>query len=114
MKAFQLLIFAILIIKLYSHTYDFECEASKKPDWFEADKDTCMMLSTGQDATHCCYVEYGGKAECWELTDDEYENIKRFKDHAKELYTNGEKIKIKCSSNFVTNSLLSLLILILL
>ena len=113
MKAFQLLIFAILIIKLYSQTYDFACEASIKPG-FEADKDTCMMLSTGEDATHCCYVEYGGKQECWELTDDEYENIKRFKDHAEELYTNRDKIKIKCSSNFVTNSLLSLLILILL
>ena len=52
-----------------------------------------------------CYVpDEDEQAKCWELTDDEYENIKRFVSFSKQHYAMS-KLRIKCSSNILSSSL---------
>ena len=74
------------------------------------DDDICRMYPTETDYTHCCYVEMNGSAKCRQLTDDEYENIKRYKNYLKSQ--GNTDIKIKCSGELLTYSLLVLLALI--
>ena len=118
MKTFQLLIFSLLIIELSTQNSGYTCEGANKDKNFTPSEDSCMVLSTSEDNTHCCYVIYDTDSECWELSDDEYENIKRFKEVASNRpeWTDNiaQKVKIKCSSNFIANSLLLILIFILL
>ena len=48
---------------------------------------------------HCCYVPDEDEAtKCWQLTDDEYENIGRYISFAKQYYEM-PKLRIKCSAN---------------
>ena len=74
------------------------------------DEDICRMYPTQEDYTHCCYFQSDGYTGCKALTDDEYENIKRYKDFLKSQ--GNTDIKIKCSGEFLTYSLLALLSLI--
>ncbi len=77
------------------------CTSASSPS-----EDNCRILSTSTDKTHCCYIELnGGNGTCKELSDDAYENIKRYKDYLKNSY---EKVKIKCSSEFNSLTLISL------
>ena len=108
-KVFLLLLSALLVIKI-------SCQSVLCTDYSESDvdEDVCRRLKVEQDYTHCCYIKQLNK--CWQLTDDEYENIKRFKDYAKNHITqfpggvtefNG-KLTIKCSANILSSSLLIL------
>ena len=76
-------------------------------------EDDCIYRSTSTDATHCCYVPEDDEVTCWELTDNEYDNIKRFKDYSKQLY-GMDSLTIKCSNQALTISLLCLISLLLL
>ena len=74
------------------------------------DRETyCMLLSTSEDHTHCCYMELDDYQICKEITDDAYENIKRYKKFLRNTYSH---VKIKCASEFLTYSLLGLLVLL--
>ena len=73
------------------------------------DEDTCILYPTSENYTHCCYVELNDDKRCRQLSDDQYENVKRYKDFLKSQgYTD---IKIKCVGEFLTYSLLVLLAL---
>ena len=77
-------------------------------------EDTCQLLELQNDKTHCCYIDtenslYEG---CQGLTDDQYENIKKYKDYLR--YKSGdEDLGIECSSRFVSLELFALLSLLL-
>ena len=106
-KVFLLLLSALLNIKINSETL---CE--QYTDEQNIDEDVCRRLKVQEDYTHCCYIKQ--LKRCWQLTDDEYENIKRFKDYAKHNMAkilgsepegwNG-KLTIKCSANILSSSL---------
>ena len=72
----------------------------------------CRIRTTNEDYTHCCYFKSdsndGGK--CMELTDDQYENIKKFKNYLK---NSDAGIKIRCSSEYLAYSLFALLALLI-
>ena len=104
MKAYlQIALFAIFIIGINGDIT--LCE-----DVNGNDEDICRMYPTELDYTHCCYVEMNGSGQCRQLKDDEYENVKRYKDFLKSQ--GNTDIKIKCSGEFLTYSLLALLALI--
>ena len=75
------------------------------------DEDICRMYPTPENYTHCCYFEYDGVQKCKSLTDDQYENIKRYKKYLKQNDTYAN-LKIKCSGEFLTYSLFALLALL--
>ena len=105
-KVFLLLLSALLIIKTNSETL------CKYDNGEPINEDVCRRRKVEKDYTHCCYIKQLNK--CWQLTDDEYENIKRFKDYAKNHMSeilgrepegwNG-KLTIKCSANILSSSL---------
>ena len=74
-------------------------------------EDYCRILPTYMDFTHCCYFEIDRGAQCRQLTDDQYENIKRYEESMKRRY--GNNVKIKCSGEFLTYSLFAILALLL-
>ena len=104
-KVFLLLLSALLIIKTNSETL------CKDYNETQINEDVCRRLKVQEDYTHCCYIKQLNK--CWQLTDDEYENIKRFKDYAKHHIDQFEesndgwngKLTIKCSANILSSSL---------
>ena len=107
-KVFLLLLSALLVIKISCQT-DLCTQYSEN----DVDEDVCRRLKVEKDYTHCCYIKQLNK--CWQLTDDEYENIKRFKDYAKNHITQFDssvteiqKLTIKCSANILSSSLLIL------
>ncbi len=61
----------------------------------------CWLRRLSGDQTHCCYVEEDTETPCWSLSDDEYENIKKYKDYAENLYAM-EEITIDCSAKILT------------
>ena len=103
--ALAALLLILIICEVKTQTL---CESSNG----ESEED-CMYRSTNTDATHCCYVPDDDEVTCWELTDDEYDNIKRFKDFSKQLYSM-DSLSIKCSNQALTFSLLCLISLVLL
>ena len=108
MKAYlQIILFAIFIIGING------VDVCNK-DIPNPDEDVCRMYATQNDNTHCCYFEADNQdyTGCTEITDDEYENIKRFKSFYKQYY-NLSSLKIKCSGKFLTYSFFALLALLL-
>ena len=107
-KVFLLLLSALLIIKINSETRETLCNDYSEE---QINEDVCRRLKVEEDYTHCCYIKQLNK--CWQLTDDEYENIKRFKDYAKNHINQFEsdatdwngKLTIKCSANILSSSL---------
>ena len=110
-KVFLLLLSALLIIKINSE--ETLCKQyGEKDGETSINEDVCRRLKVEEDYTHCCYIKQLNK--CLQLTDDEYENIKRFKDYAKNHMSeilgsepegwNG-KLTIKCSANILSSSL---------
>ena len=94
---------------------DYECQTSEIGELFLAhedfDEDVCILLGTSGDKTHCCYIE--GETflpDCIAINDDEYENIVRFKKYLRDGLGDND-IDIKCSSKFVSFSLLAALAL---
>ena len=97
-KLYLLFLSILLFVEISSQTF---CEEYPDDD---ASTDICRRLQVEQNYTHCCYVPDDNETNCWQLTDDEYENIKRFKSFAKQYY-NMPKLRIKCSSNILSSSL---------
>ena len=96
-KLFVLFLFALFFIGI--NCTDCEAEANG------VSEEECWYRKLSDDQTHCCYVpEDDESKQCWSLSDDEYENIKRYKDYAK-VYYNMEELTIKCSANFISVAL---------
>ena len=94
---------------------DYQCQTSEIDKLIVAnedlDEDVCILLGTSGDKTHCCYIE--GETfdpKCIAINDDEYENIVRFKKYLRDGLEDDD-IDIKCSSKFVSFSLLAALAL---
>ena len=105
MKAYlQIALLAIFIIGINGVEICNEVKGS--------DDDECLIHPTNINYTHCCYYSTDNYAGCMEITDDQYENIKRFKKYMKEHYESYSGFKIKCSGEFVTYSLFVLLALL--
>ena len=111
-KAFFIILVALTIIAVNSEFHlcqDFKFDVVGSNDTDDL-ADYCRILSTSLDKTHCCYIEDDNGAYCGEISDDAYENIKRFKKFKKNTFT--EHYKIKCSSEYLSYSLLALLALL--
>ena len=72
------------------------------------DDDECRIYPTHMNYSHCCYYKSDNEEGCMQITDDQYENIKRFKSYYKQKYSISS-FKIKCSGEFLTYSLFALL-----
>ena len=70
----------------------------------EVDEDLCILLGTSEDRTHCCYYTDASESKCIQITDDQYENIVRFKKFLRDE-SGDDKIDIDCSSKFLSFSL---------
>ena len=72
----------------------------------ELDEDVCILLGTSEDRTHCCYYtdSSSDSGKCIQITDDQYENIVRFKKFLRDE-SGDDKIDIDCSSKFLSFSL---------
>ena len=109
-KALQIILLVLTIITIKSEfqicgsVNNFENIKSSDRD------DYCRVFSTSTDKTHCCYFEYDDVALCKEISDDAYENIKRYKTFWKNNHSN---VKIKCSSEYLAYSLFALLALLI-
>ena len=111
---------ALLISSIYA--YDFplcpeyeEAVVDLKDIVGDDFEEVCPALKTEGDYTHCCYVKESSNstisAKCVQITDDQYENIKNFKNYIKDE-NDDEDFKIDCSSNFVAISLFAVLVLL--
>ena len=121
-KAFLIILVALSIITVNSEFHlcqDYNFLQNLGVDAEAADTDDlvdyCRVLSTSVDKTHCCYVketdsEGNKNYSCREISDDAYENIKRYKKFMKNTRS---KFKIKCGSEYLSYSLLALLALLL-
>ena len=93
---------------------DYQCATSEMNELIvaneELDEDVCILLGTSGDKTHCCYIEGEFISQCIAINDDEYENIVRFKKYLRDGLGDND-INIKCSSKFVSFSLLAALAL---
>ena len=111
-KTFFVVLLAIIFISIKSE-FDLCSGVTSFPEGVnsEGDKeDYCLIFSTEGDNTHCCYFRADNLGErCKEITDDAYENIKRYKDYLKNTYNN---VKIKCASGYLTFSVFALLALL--
>ena len=111
-KAFTFILFTLCIIYIKS---DFrQCEhygGSFPKEDTDYRIDFCHVRSNTQDKTHCCYFRSDAHPDgiCKEITDDQYENIKRYKTFLKNSDGN---IKIQCSSKYLAYSLFVLLALL--
>ena len=97
----------VLILIIYEVGTQTLCERANG-----ASEDDCRFYPTNMNYTHCCYVPEDDETPCWELSDDEYENIKRFKSFSKQYYEM-DKLSIKCSNQTLTISLLCLILFII-
>ena len=70
----------------------------------EVDEDLCILLGTSEDRTHCCYYTDASESKCIQITDDQYENIVRFKKFLRDESGDSD-INIDCSSKFLSFSL---------
>ena len=101
----QIALFAIFILGINGVDV---CGDAKGND---IDEDFCRVYPTPENYTHCCYLKSDTLSECRALTDDQYENIKRYKKYMKQIQ-GYENLKIKCSGKFLTYSLFVLLALL--
>ena len=80
------------------------------------DGDDCSLLQLTGEYTHCCFIESEVNATingCHGLTDDQYENIKKFKDYLR-VQSNDEDLGIDCSSKYMNLGFLAIFALLLL
>ena len=80
----------------------------------DLEEDYCSALRTsGIDNAHCCFFE--GSSDtlkgCYEITDDQYENVVRFKKYISDQLGDDE-IEIHCSGKFISFSMLAVLALL--
>ena len=85
----------------------------KEEDYIsEYEEDYCSSRKTNGDYTHCCLFEdTNGNYGCRGITDDEYENIVRFKKYLRDQ-VDDDDIDINCSSRFISITLLAVLALL--
>ena len=104
-KTLGMIIVALAIISIKC---EFElCQSHKYTG--DNDEDECIYLTTATNYTHCCLLEADNESKCYQLTDDEFENIKNFKSYLKNTYSN---VKIKCSADYLSFALLAFLIIL--
>ena len=90
--------------------FNIDCRDSTLKNLMEAaeelDEDVCILLETSEDRTHCCYYtdSSSDSGKCIQITDDQYENIVRFKKFLRDE-SGDDKIDIDCSSKFLSFSL---------
>ena len=98
---------------------DYDCgglteNVVKVPE--DSDEEYCQMLKVGNDGiTHCCYVDGGNyEGQCIGLTDDQYENIVRYKKYIRDHdeKAGGDDFGIDCSSKFISLSLFAVFALL--
>ena len=77
----------------------------------ELEEDYCSFLGPGPGYAHCCLFEFSNGAACYQITDDQYENIGRFKKYLRDQ-GNDDDLGIECSSRFISFSLLAVLALL--
>ena len=105
MKAYlQIALLAIFIIGLNGVNV---CESIHGEN-----EDVCRVYPTEINYSHCCYFTSDYQSGCMQITDDQYENIKRFKNYMKQNETYYSNFKIKCSGELLTYSLFVLLALL--
>ena len=64
-----------------------------------------------EDCAHCCMIGSSNGANCYGITDDEYENVVRFKKYLRDQ-VGDDSIRVDCSSRFISISLLAVLALL--
>ena len=90
--------------------FNIDCQDSSFKNLAEAmeevDEDLCILLGTSEDRTHCCYYTDSSSdtGKCIQITDDQYENIVRFKKFLRDE-SQDDEIDIDCSSKFLSFSL---------
>ena len=79
------------------------------------DGDDCSLLQLTGEYTHCCYIdsESSSYAGCRGLTDDQYENIKKYKDYLR-TQSGDDDLGIECSSKYMNLGFLAIFALLLL
>ena len=108
----KLILFGLLAV-LINSAFSLSCGSYKSLNVSDddLDEDHCAMLTPPSEYTHCCLFEIGDKkVGCGGVTDDEYENIGRYKKYLEDRYD--IDYDIDCSSKFVTFSLFALLALL--
>lgn len=101
-----------LLIALINCQYDETCgkDLVSVPEGY--DEEYCLFLSPETGLTHCCYIDGGNnEGKCIGLTDDEYENIVRFKKYYRD-HNSDEDFGLDCSSKFISLSLFAVLALL--
>ena len=104
-NASLIILFALLFICIKNDDYSHICEYGPTDS---VSVEGCRRRATETDYTHCCYIELDDYGQCIQLIDDAYENIKSYKNYLKNKY---EHVKIKCSSQIISLSLITLLAL---
>ena len=77
----------------------------------ELEGEYCSAMKTSGDYTHCCMIEGSNGADCYGITDDEFENVVRFKKYLRDQ-VGDDSIRVDCSSRFISISLLAVLALL--
>jgi len=107
MKALIALLFAMLL-SLHKCGYCGDSFPSKREDC------TSSQLQTGY--THCCYETYKvltvSSSFCIPITEEQYKAIGDYIDTAKKAISSVGDFSFDCNSNYITLSLLSLLLLL--
>ena len=76
------------------------------------EEDYCSSLKTSGEFTHCCYFESkNGINGCYQITDDQYENVVRYKKYLRDQIADDD-LGIHCSSKFISLSLFAVLALL--
>ena len=86
-------------------------DASKLSE-FEGEYCSKMGVSGDcRDCVICCMIGSSNGANCYGITDDEYENVVRFKKYLRDQVED-DSIRVDCSSRFISISLLAVLALL--
>jgi hypothetical protein len=109
-----LLSFVINETKYYGDCTQLSFLQDTEAAYFDAlEGDFCASLKTSGEYTHCCMFEFSNDTKiCGAITDDQYENIGRFKKYMRDD-VGDDDIGIDCSSRFISFSLLVALALLL-
>ena len=109
-----LLSFVINKTKYYGDCTELSILPSTEAAYFDSlEGDFCASLKTSGEYTHCCMFEFSNDTKvCGAITDDQYENIGRFKKYMRDDVQDDD-IGIDCSSRFISFSLLVALALLL-
>ena len=80
----------------------------------ESEGEYCSKMGVNgdcRDCVRCCMIGSSNGANCYGITDDEYENVVRFKKYLRDQVED-DSIRVDCSSRFISISLLAVLALL--